>query len=86
MYDMLEPTEVGVRVTRSARKHRVGNQYILEALQNGNVVGTEGDFRLFIGVDSRGVELEVGVVPDNREPNQLAVIHATPTTYRRRET
>ena len=40
----------------------------------------------FIGVDDRGVELEVIAVPDdhNPGPDNLAVIHAMPTRYRRR--
>ena len=40
---------------------------------------------LYVGFDSRGVELEVVAVPDDKCPGNLAVIHAMPTVYRMRE-
>jgi hypothetical protein len=42
-----------------------------------------GDRLLFVGLDDRGVELEVIAVPDDRDPDALAVIHAMPTSFRR---
>lgn len=42
----------------------------------------EGGKLLYVGVDGRGVELEVVAVSDNRHPGGLAVIHAMPTRYR----
>lgn len=44
-----------------------------------------GDQLLYVGRDSRGVGIEVIAVPDDRDPGGLAVIHAMPTDYRRRE-
>lgn len=44
----------------------------------------EGDKLLYIGADSRGVELEIGAVPDDKRPGGVAVIHAMPTQYRDR--
>jgi hypothetical protein len=37
----------------------------------------------YIGVDDRGVELEINLVPDSRHPDGFAVIHAMPTDYRK---
>ncbi|HEY2042433.1 MAG TPA: hypothetical protein VGH11_07115 [Jatrophihabitans sp.] len=42
-----------------------------------------GDQLLFVGVDDRGIELEIIAVPDNRNPETLAVIHAMPTEFRK---
>jgi hypothetical protein len=40
---------------------------------------------VFIGVDDRGVELEIIAVPDDRNPDALAVIHAMPTAFRKKK-
>jgi hypothetical protein len=45
-------------------------------------VGTDG--YLLIGVDARGVELELIVVPDDRDEDGWVVIHAMPTAWRKR--
>lgn len=37
---------------------------------------------LYVGIDSRGIELEVVAIPDDKHPGGLAVIHAMPTHYR----
>jgi hypothetical protein len=42
-----------------------------------------GDQLLFVGVDDRGIELEIIAVPDDRNPETLAVIHAMPTEFRK---
>lgn len=76
---------VRVKLTQSARKHRVGVARIL-AVVNGNeptlapADQDDLDDRLvWIGVDDRGVELEViGIDQGER----LLVIHAMPTHYR----
>lgn len=72
-----------LRVTRSARKHRVGAGHIREAMGNAVLVSEDGDYALYIGTDARGVELEIGIVPDDRFPDQFAVIHCMPTAWRR---
>ncbi|GAA5143291.1 hypothetical protein GCM10023340_08370 [Nocardioides marinquilinus] len=72
-----------VRVTRSARKHRVGNAHIVEAMVAAGEPTVEGDALTYIGTDSRGVELEIVAVPDNKREGGLAVIHAMPTSYRK---
>ncbi|PWC04264.1 hypothetical protein [Agromyces badenianii] len=73
-----------VRITRPARKHRIGNGHILAAIQNATNVATDGDATIFIGSDDRGVELEIVAVPDDRNAGGLAVIHAMPTEWRNR--
>ncbi len=74
-----------VRITGSARKHLLTKARISQALANQtNSVtiehpGTDPKI-LFIGIDDRGMELEIVAVV---LPGQLLVIHAMPTHYRR---
>jgi hypothetical protein len=75
---------VDVRVARPARKHRIGNARILEALAGATLIEQDGDMLIYLGTDSRGVEIEIGVVPDDRNPNAWTVIHAMPAQDRRR--
>jgi hypothetical protein len=39
----------------------------------------------YIGTDSRGAEVEVVAVPDDRNPGGLAAIHAMPVNFRRKD-
>ncbi len=79
-------SSVAIRITRSARKHRIGAAHILEAMTAAGVPELlEDDKLLYVGADSRGVELEIVAVPDDKRPGGLAVIHAMPTHYRRQE-
>jgi hypothetical protein len=72
-----------IRVTRSARKHKIGNAHILAAMRDAGkpfrVPGT--DQLVYVGEDDRGIELLVIAVPDSRDPAGLAVIHAMPTVF-----
>jgi transcriptional/translational regulatory protein YebC/TACO1 len=72
-----------IRVTRTARKHKIGNAHILAAMRAaGQPIGVPGtDQLVYVGADDRGVELVVIAVPDNRDPAGLAVIHAMPTAF-----
>ena len=67
-----------MRITRSARKHRIGNAHILAAMINAGEPTTEGDALIYVGEDDRGIELLIIAVPDDRNPGGLAVIHASP--------
>ncbi len=71
-----------VRVARSGRKHRIGNAHILEAMLDAGEPVAVGDQLLYVGVDDRGVELEVIAVPDDSDRADLTVIHAMPTIWR----
>lgn len=42
-----------------------------------------GDAYFYVGVNDRGVELEIIIVPDDKRPGGWAVIHAMPTNYKR---
>ena len=77
-------SEVQIRITRPARKHRIGNQHILEAMRNAGDPVIEGDAMVYVGLDDRGVELEVVAVPDDKHDGGIAVIHAMPTALRRK--
>jgi hypothetical protein len=76
---------VEVRVVRSGRRHKVGNARIVEAMVSAGEPTVVGDQLHYLGIDGRGVELEIVAVPDDRNPGGLAVIHAMPTGFRRRE-
>lgn len=69
-----------VRITRSARKHRIGNTHIVAAMTAAGELVPEGDSPVYIGRDDRGVELRIVAVPDDRGEG-LAVIHAMPPSY-----
>ncbi len=69
-----------VRITRSARKHRIGNARIITAMINAGEPTREADALVYIGADDRGVELRIIAVPDDRKDG-IAVIHAMPTQY-----
>jgi hypothetical protein len=76
-----------VRFAQSARKHRIGKAHALAALENaGDPVvvpapSDDLDDRLvFVGIDDRGVELEIIAV---QLPSFLYVIHVMPTKFRR---
>lgn len=73
-----------IRITRPARKHMIGNQHILEAMRNAGDPVIEGDAMVYVGLDDRGVELEVVAVPDDKHDGGIAVIHAMPTALRRK--
>ena len=73
------------RVTRSARKHRIGNDRITFVLERYDPISVQGDVTVYVGFDNRGVELEIATVPDDKHTGGQAVIHAMPRAYRRRE-
>lgn len=76
---------MSIRVVRSGRRHKVGNQRIIEAMADAGEPTVIGDQLYYVGTDSRGVELEVIAVSDDRNPGGLAVIHAMPIGYRGEE-
>jgi hypothetical protein len=80
MYDILDVT--GIRAVRSGRRHKSGVAHIV-AVMNAVEPIQGGDQLLFVGVDDRGIELEIIAVPDNRNPETLAVIRAMPTEFRK---
>lgn len=73
------------RISRSARRHKIGNAHILAAIVNAGeptVIEAElGPQLHYVGADDRGVELHVIAVPDDRNPGALTVIHAMPTSF-----
>ena len=71
-------------MARSGRKHKIGNAHILAAMVNAGEPALVRDQLLYLGVDDRGVELEIVAVPDDSGRADLTVIHAMPTVLRRR--
>lgn len=83
---MCHTVDMFIRITRSARKHRVGAARIRDAMSAAGVpVELDGGKLLYIGTDGQGVELEIVAVPDDKRPGDLAVIHAMPTYYRKEQ-
>lgn len=70
------------RMTGKARRHRIGDAHIRHALAHADEWRVEDDYTEYVGVDSRGLVLEVGVVPDNRRPGRFAILHAMPRRFR----
>lgn len=74
-----------VRWYRSARRHRIGKAhalYVITTYEPSVVAATAGlDARLYwVGVDDRGVELEVIALD---LPLEIVVIHVMPTQLKR---
>ena len=78
-------SEQVVRFAQSARKHRIGKAHVLHVLANQDPIsvqhnGLEAPRVLWVGKDSRGLELEVVALD---LPEYLLVIHAMPRAFRR---
>lgn len=71
------------RMTRSARKHKVTKKHALAAILNAGEPEECGDAWVYVGIDDRGIELEIVVVPDDRDTDGYAIRHAMPTSFRR---
>ena len=75
-----------IKFTQSARKHRIGKAHAMFVIENNPfivITGEAGSFqRVWLGLDDRGVELEV-VAVELKE--YLLVTHVMPTNFRRRK-
>jgi hypothetical protein len=74
-----------VRFTKGARKHRVGKyraRYVMETSEPLIIPDARGrgDKHLWVGLDQRGIELEIIAV---EVPDCLLVIHVMQTHLRR---
>ena len=74
-----------VRFSRSARRHRIGKAHALFVMEQSEprVVpadDSEDERWLWVGVDDRGLELEIVAIA---LPETLLVIHVMPAHYRR---
>ena len=73
-----------IRISRSARKHKLSAGRIRQALVNATLIREEADAAVYIGTDDDGVELEIVIVADDRRDDGFTVIHAMPTAWRQR--
>ena len=73
-----------MRWSRSARKHRIGRahaEHVMATSFGQRTTTTRGGVGLlFVGLDDRGIELEIIVVVDGED---VIVIHIMPTQYRK---
>lgn len=75
-----------VRFARSARKHRVGRAHAMHVIETSppRDVPAAGEFdprKVWLGLDDRGVELEIVAVV---LPGELLIVHVMPTALRRK--
>lgn len=75
-----------MRMLRSGRKHKVGVAHVRAAILNAGEAVYDAELRTYswIGVDDRGVELEIVAIDDDKRDG-LAIIHAMPTEFRRKK-
>jgi len=73
---------VKVRISRSARKHKLSAGRIRQALVNATLVREEADAAVYVGTDDEGLEIELVIVADDRSDDGFTVIHAMPTVWR----
>lgn len=73
-----------VRISRSARKHSLSAGRIRRVLSRATLVRQEDDAAVYVGTDADGLEIELVVVADDRQNGGLTVIHAMPTSWKRR--
>ena len=55
-----------VRISRSARKHKLSAGRIRQALVNATLVREEADAAVYVGTDDEGLEIELVIVADDR--------------------
>lgn len=79
---MSDILDMRFRVLRSGRRHKVSVPHIRAVLETVDPIAI-GDQLVFIGLDDRGIELEIVAVRDHKDQQRLAVIHAMPTSFRR---
>lgn len=77
-----------VKMTQAARKRHIGVAHVRAAIESAGapvvVPAREGGARrlLYVGVDDRGVELEV-IAIEQPELDRLLIVHVMPYRYRR---
>lgn len=55
-----------VRISRSARKHKLRAGRIRQPLVNATLVREEADAAMYVGTDDEGLEIELVIVADDR--------------------
>lgn len=72
-------------ILTAAARRRASKSRILAALRHAGMPEViHGKYVYFIGIDGRGVELELILVPHDTDDDAWVVIHAMPTEYRER--
>ncbi|WP_454857032.1 hypothetical protein [Promicromonospora soli] len=83
--------EVRFQVARSARRHKIGRGHLQVALTNAGEPtagtaqhsGQERTYLDWIGIDDRGVELEITGRIADEDPDLVIIIHVMPTALRK---
>jgi hypothetical protein len=74
---------VQIRITSTARRHKLSSARIREALTNAVFDHLDEDVAIYVGRDARGLVIELGIVMDDRGEG-FAVLHAMPLDWRNR--
>ena len=72
-----------IRITSTARRHKLSSSRIREALTNAEFDHMDEDVAIYVGTDGRGLVIELGIVADDRGEG-FAVLHAMPKEWRNR--
>jgi hypothetical protein len=75
-----------IRFTQNARKHKIGQAHAMFVINGNEPLRMPGNFDYesklcWVGIDDRGLELEITAVETTDE---ILVIHVMPTTFIRR--
>jgi hypothetical protein len=77
---------VRTKFAQSSRKHRIGKAHAIFVMENNEPdesINESGEREFaWIGLDDRGVELEIAAVIPAWEDDLLLVLHVMPTQYR----
>jgi hypothetical protein len=70
-------------LTRSSRRHKIGKAHVLAALANAGTPTVLPNGNLYwLGVDDRGVELEIIAFIAVEDPNLAVIKHVFPTALK----
>lgn len=87
MYDTIVCVDIVFKFTKSARRHKVSKGSAREAMSNAVLTEIKdtgrGPVGIFAGTDSRGLQLELGVVGTDDDAVIWLVLHVMPTDFRR---
>ena len=75
-----------IRFTKNARRHKIGQSHALFVIENNEPMRMPGllDYEsrlIWIGIDNRGLELEITGIESEDE---IFIFHVMPTTYIKR--
>ena len=71
------------KVSRSARRHKIGRAHLFAALANAGDPDRDGELLRWIAPDDRGIELEIFGRLAKENHDLVIIIHVMPTNLRK---